>query len=570
MAGTGGNRGLRRGRSLWCAGVALVSSLAVAGTSYAAAPTSTAATTVCGGLAADAHFLADLSGLGREHACEHLRLEHAEHGHTSLVSGVTEVVQSEATFASAAARVAVTDPAKIGRWSTPRSPHDTATAAATEAVGITSIVLRTGEVLLLGARGNPGGPTPGFIYDPATGTGHDILAPAPVFCGSATPLSDGRILFVGGASPVPKGIVDLWLFDPATERWTRQPDTVKGRYYPTSTRLPDGRVVIAAGKELDGRTANPDVEVYTPPAAGTTLGTLEVVGPPHPTSMYPHQMVMPNGRMLQVTGGGAYLLDPTTWNWSRLPRMAARVGGGGSAHLMLPGGPSGSQRVLMVGGLVAKVAQRSAQTFDLGRRAAGWSLGPPMPTARAHMNLVQVPDGSAYAIGGNGADLRDLPEFTTMHYNPATGRWKNLAVQTVRRAYHSTAVLLPDGRIMSAGDNETGGGLQQVDFYKPPYLFQGKRPVIARTARRVQYGQRFAIRTTGPTATRAVLMAPGATTHANEMNARHVPLKVTRTAGGLSAVAPRTANIAPPGYYMLFVLNANGVPSVAKWVRVGG
>jgi hypothetical protein len=130
-------------------------------------------------------------------------------------------------------------------------------------------------------------------------------------------------------------------------------------------------------------------------------------------------------------------------------------------------------------------------------------------------------------------------------------------------------VLLPDGRIMSAGDNETGGGLQQIDFYKPPYLFQGKRPVISAAAKRVQYGQRFAIRTTGPTATRAVLMAPGATTHANEMNARYVPLAVTRTARGLSAVAPRTASIAPPGHYMLFVLDAKGVPSVAKWVRVG-
>jgi hypothetical protein len=568
MAGTGGNRRLRRSRSLWCAGIALVSSLAVAGTSYAAVPTTTAATSVCGGFAADAHFFTDLSSLGREHACEHLRLEHAEHDHTSLVSRVGQVVQNEVTFASAAARVAVTDPAKIGRWSTPRIPRDAATAAPTAAVGITSIMLRTGKVLLLGAQGNPGGPTPGYIYDPSTGTGHDILAPAPVFCGSATPLSDGRILFVGGAAPVPKGIVDIWLFDPATETWTRQPDTVKGRYYPTSTRLADGRVVITAGNELDGATRNPDVEVYTPPAAGTDVGQLEVVGPPHPTSMYPHQMVMPNGRMLQVTLGGAYLLDPTTWNWSKLPRMAARAGGG-SAHLMLPGGPSGSQRVLVVGGLVAKVAQRTSQTFDLAHRAAGWRLGPSMPTARSHMNLVQVPDGSAYGIGGNGADLRERPWFRTMHYNPDTGRWKNLAVQTVRRAYHSTAVLLPDGRIMSAGDNETGGGLQQIDFYKPPYLFQGKRPVISAAAKRVQYGQRFAIRTTGPTATRAVLMAPGATTHANEMNARYVPLAVTRTARGLSAVAPRTASIAPPGHYMLFVLDAKGVPSVAKWVRVG-
>lgn len=557
----------RRGRSLLCAGVALVSSLAVAGTTYVAGPASAqAAATVCGGLAADADFFADLATLGRGHACEHLRLEHADHQHTSVITRVGQFVQTEAAFATAVAQVG-TDATRVGRWSAARVPRNSADNTQTAAVGISAVMLRTGKVLLLGAQGNPGGDTPGYIYDPSTGTGHNILAPAPVFCGSLVPLADGRILSVGGADPVPQGIVDIWLFNPVTERWTRQPDTVRGRYYPTSTRLADGRVVITAGTELDGVTRNPDVEVYTPPAAGTNVGTLKLVGPPHPTTTYPHQMVMPNGSMLQVAGNGAFLLDPTTWNWSRLPKMPARAGAG-SSHLMLPGGPAGSQRVMVAGGLVGGVAQTSAETFDLSHRAAGWKLGPAMPTARSHMNLVQVPDGSAYGIGGNGAGLRNLPETTTMHYNPGTGRWKNMAVQTVRRAYHSTALLLPDGRIMSAGDNETGGGLQQIDFYKPPYLFRGPRPKISKAPRRLVYGGRFAIRTTGPAPTRAVLMAPGATTHANEMNARYVPLKVTRTATGLSAVAPRRARIAPPGYYMLFVLNAKGVPSVAKWVRV--
>jgi len=566
MAGTGGNRRLRRSRSLLAGGVALVSSLALMGTTYAAGPASAqAAATVCGGLAADAHFFTDLAELGREHACEHLRLEHADQ-HTSVFTRVGQMVQSEAAYASAVALVG-TDATRIGSWSAARVPLNS-DGTPTAAVGISAVMLHTGKVLLLGAQGNPGGLTPGYIYDPATRTGHNIVGPAPVFCGSLVPLADGRILSVGGADPVPKGIVDVWLFNPVTERWTRQPDTVKGRYYPTSTRLPDGRVVITAGTELDGVTRNPDVEVYTPPAAGTNVGTLRVVGPPHATTTYPHQMVMPNGSMLQVSGNGAFLLDPTTWDWSKLPRMPAKAGAG-SAHLMLPGGPAGSTRVMVVGGLVGGVAQTSAETFDLSHRAAGWSLGPAMPTARSHMNLVQVPDGSAYGIGGNAAGLRNLPETTTMHYNPTTGRWANMAVQSVRRAYHSTAVLLPDGRIMSAGDNETGGGLQQVDFYKPPYLFKGPRPKISAAPRRLVYGGRFTISVTKRSpATKAVLMAPASTTHANEMNARYVPLSVTRTAKGLSAVAPRTARVAPPGYYMLFALNAKGVPSVAKWVRV--
>jgi hypothetical protein len=143
-----------------------------------------------------------------------------------------------------------------------------------------------------------------------------------------------------------------------------------------------------------------------------------------------------------------------------------------------------------------------------------------------------------------------------------------MAVQTPRRGYHSTALLLPDGRIMSAGDTGSGGGRQLIDFYSPPYLFQGPRPAISSAPSRINYGDTFTIATSGASATRAVLMAPGATTHADEMNARHVELAVTATAGGFTATAPN-ARVAPPGYYMLFTVTADGIPSVASWIHVG-
>ena len=153
-----------------------------------------------------------------------------------------------------------------------------------------------------------------------------------------------------------------------------------------------------------------------------------------------------------------------------------------------------------------------------------------------------------------------------MAYDPGTDTWTNMAVQTHRRAYHSTAILLPDGRIMSAGDTGAGGGRQLIDFYSPPYLFRAaSRDHLAPT--QLGYGDTFDITTSGPTATRAVLMAPAATTHAVEMNARHVELAVTPTATGFTATAP--ANAAPHGYYMLFALTADGMPSVANWVHFG-
>jgi hypothetical protein len=499
--------------------------------------------------------------LGVPHACEHLHQAY----YMSTLTPAKRAASARAFRRSEAketAALATTDPTVIGSWSAAVNPG-------TPTIGVSAVLLNTGNVLLFGGTyAKQSLNTAAYIYNPVTMTGHEVDAPAPVFCGSVTQLSDGKVLSVGGANPIPKGLKDVYLFDPVTEQWIRQPDTPLGRYYPTSTKLPDGRVVVMAGNEADGKTPNPTVEVYAPPAAGATQGTLNVVGPPHATGYYPRQWVMPDGKLLQVEGGKSFQLDPATWTWTALKPLPKQTDGAGSAGLMLPGGPAGSSRVLMVGGLLKGVGETTTEKYDYSNPSAGWAAGPSMPTGRAHMNVVQVPDGSAFAIGGNSSSLYGSGQPQTMWYDPAAGSWTNMAVQTIRRAYHSTAVLLPDGRIMSAGDTGTGGGGQLIDFYSPPYLFKGPRPSITSSPTQVDYGSGFSIGTAGPTATRAVLMAPGATTHADEMNARHVELAVRATPGGFTAVAP-TADVAPPGYYMLFVLTPDGIPSTATWVHVG-
>src|SRR4029079_16686951 len=116
--------------------------------------------------------------------------------------------------------------------------------------------------------------------------------------------------------------------------------------------------------------------------------------------------------------------------------------------------------------------------------------------------------------------------------------------QTLRRAYHSTAILLPDGRVLSGGDNRPGGGQKKLDIYSPPYLFKGARPTITSATSTV--GNNGTINVQTPNAVdRAVLMAPGATTHANDMHQRMVELQFTNTAGGISAHVP-AAGVAPP------------------------
>jgi hypothetical protein len=538
------------------AAVLLAPLLAATGHAATAAvePAVDAGARVCGGHVSDSTYDAEVPLLGTAHACEHLEARAAdpvgalgEHGHDASAADSP----SQATESA--------DPAIAGSWSVPFKPTTTA-------IGIASVLLHTGKVLLIGGV-NSGSPnTSAYLFDPATLSGRDVRAPAPVYCGSVTQLSDGRVLSVGGVNGNPHGIADVFLFDTATETWVRQPGTPLGRYYPTSTRLPSGRVLIAAGTQSDGVTKNPKIELYTPPAPGAASGSIAVVGPDHATTFYPKQWVMPDGNLLQVTDNRAYRFDPALRTWTALgvvPESSTASGG-----LMVAGPPSGSNEVMVVGGLQgATTGLRAVQRYDYATNT--WTRTADMPSARTHMNVVQVPDGTAFGIGGNSSGLSDAPQHATMSYDPQKDEWTTLASQAPRRAYHSTALLLPDGRIMSAGDNRTGGGRQLIDFYSPPYLFAGPRPTITSSPNQVGHGSRFSIGTATAAVTRAVLMAPGATTHGLDMNARHVELAVTPTgSGGFTATAP-TARVAPRGYYMLFVLTATGVPSVAKWVHVG-
>jgi hypothetical protein len=201
-----------------------------------------------------------------------------------------------------------------------------------------------------------------------------------------------------------------------------------------------------------------------------------------------------------------------------------------------------------------------------------------MNVPRSNFNAVVLPDGSVAAVGGsNGtntteglyASWDDHRSRQIEVRDPKTHQWELGPAQAEDRAYHSTAVLLPDGRVLSGGDDRPGTVSSDTgEIYSPPYLFRGPRPLIGAAPKEIGYGLGFHVGASGG-ATRAVLMAPGVTTHGIEMHARNVALALTRRgSSGLDLVAPPTANVAPPGWYMLFVLNDKGVPSVARWVHV--
>ena len=211
-----------------------------------------------------------------------------------------------------------------------------------------------------------------------------------------------------------------------------------------------------------------------------------------------------------------------------------------------------------------------------------------MNLARSYQNTVLLPDESMVTVGGGTGSTvadgvfaidSDGARRQVELYDPASDQWRLGPAQMEDRGYHSTAVLLPDGRVFSGGDNahpfEPDGSWNLNDtgeIYSPPYLFKGQRPVIKSAPESVGWNKTIKITTKPVSAARnAVLVAPAATTHAEDMNQRLVELRLKDLHGrkGIDVLSPPSAGVAPPGYYMLFVLNAKGVPSVAKWVQLG-
>src|SRR5205814_6117793 len=187
-------------------------------------------------------------------------------------------------------------------------------------------------------------------------------------------------------------------------------------------------------------------------------------------------------------------------------------------------------------------------------------------------NATLLPDGKVLVTGGsrgtespNVATVPD-PAYASEMWDPASGTWTAMASMTKARAYHSIAVLLPDGRVLSAGGQQVAPG---AEIYSPPYLFRGSRPTITSAPTNVAYGQSFLVGTPdGASITTVSLIPLTSVTHGFNMSQRIIRPSFSQTTDGLSVTAPSNPNTTPRGYYMLFILNSNGVPSVAKIVQI--
>jgi hypothetical protein len=538
--------------------------------------------------------------LGPEHAAEHAALRRA------VRRGEANPVDPQPTRSAAhptAAAAAVGNFSEIGRW-------DPAATVTFPIVAIHAAMLPTGKVMIFSYPKDPQeNSAQAWLWDPVTGVKvrrdpplwldpkDGQMKAANIWCSGHTFTADGELVVFGGNLEFPdgtkdyKGLNKVYTFNPWSETWKEQPDMRHGRWYPTGIRLADGRIPIISGWDESGdKVMNTDVEMFSPAAGLNGLGAISLigstggVGEPPTGEYYPHMFAMPSGRSLVVGPD-----QPNSWfmntpgadsfGWSAAPRMGQRRLWG--TAVPVPAGPSGSPKIMALGGTDESTipSTNTTEVFDENNSAAGWQPAPSNVIGRGHANTVLLPDGSMVEVGGGIGSVATAPgplyaanpeQRQIELWNPTTGQWKLGPEQSEYRAYHSTALLLPDGRVFSAGDDFNGGITSDTaEIYEPPYLHQGgTRPSITSAPNEIRVGANFGVQTPDTHISKAALIAPASVTHAVDMNQRFIALNVTQRTGCVELSAPPNANAAPPGYYMLFLVDNRGVPSKAAWVKL--
>lgn len=418
-------------------------------------------------------------------------------------------------------------------------------------VSVHTILLPTGKVMFYPYSDDP------RLWDPANNSvttlpkvGYNI------FCTGHSFLSDGRVFITGGHVQNGWGLNDASYYDPFANAWTRLPDMNNGRWYPSGTTLANGDQLVTSGSYDTNYSNNTLPQVWQVGSGSWRNLTSAQLGLP----LYPRTFLAPNGRVFFATSTSRYLDTAGAGSWSTVGNT---IFGGrdnyGSAVMYEPG------KVLWAGGGDPPTA--SCEIIDLNSGTPAWAATGSMPGPRRQNNLTILPDGRVLCTGGSasGGFSTDDGGKPAVVWNPASGTWATWVTEQNYRGYHSCALLLPDGRVLSSG----GDNYPNAQIFSPPYLFSGTRPTISSAPSTGNYGQTIFVGTPQATSiTKVTLTRISSVTHAQNWDQRFLNLSFSQGSGGLNVTLPSSANNAPPGHYLLWILNGSGVPSVGSWIRI--
>jgi galactose oxidase len=466
-------------------------------------------------------------------------------------------------------------------------------------VPIHTHLLPTGKILFWGRR-DPAGQTDfdslnqhetrAFLWDPSNL--HNPARPTSnqptdsqgkeinLFCSGHTFLEDGRLLVTGGHLFDSQGLNSSTFYDPANDKWSPGPVMNNGRWYPTAVTLPDGKAFVSSGSFPTGPLQPPvNQNAINPVPQILEKGAWQNLTPfPKTFPLFPRFHVAPSGALF-MSGSNAttFLFE----NFEATPGVWVPAGQRSVENAdYAPSVMFDVGKVVYIGG---GSTTNVVEVIDLNVPNPAWTVASPMKFHRRQHNATILPDGSVLVTGGSeGTAFNDLGKqavHTPELWNPKTGVWTEMAPEAIDRCYHSTAVLLPDGRVFSGGggeyapsngvSNPPGDTHANAQLFSPPYLFKGARPKITKAPPRVVHGEKFSVETPDANAISEVtLLRLGSVTHSFDQNQRINFLAFQAGANQLGVTAPSKGNVCPPGHYMLFILNNQGVPSEAVIIQI--
>jgi hypothetical protein len=444
-------------------------------------------------------------------------------------------------------------------------------------VPIHSHLLHTGKVLFWDRHSSSGAAGEDEInpriWDPVADPGMTAIVKSAhpmleLFCSGHVTLRDGRLFVAGGHNGTDgNGLITAHTYDAVNDVWTREEDMNNGRWYPSAAILANGDVCVASG------TSTPGVTNQIPQVFDAATGHWRTLtGANRNLPCYPMLHLAPNGKVFMAGPEAVtrYLDTAGLGSWSTVGNTTYNLGRDYGSSVLYDHG-----KILLLGG---GAPTAHAEVINLNAATPAWRAVPAMAFARRQVSASILADGQVLVTGGTstpGFNEAAGSVFAGEIWNPDTETFTTVAAMAKHRLYHSETLLLPDGRVLSQGGGHpaaTGGTNQfNAEIYSPPYLFRGPRPTITSALGVVAYGQTFAVETPDAASIAKVhLIRLGSATHALNMDQRLCRATFALGPGGLAVTVPSNSSICPPGYYMMFLVNGAGVPSVAKIIKIDG